>query len=267
MKNILLLIHDDAGQEARLQVALDLTRRLDGHLMCLDVAVPPPALIDDSGAAALGVNLLGDELARESANQVRIEARLAHEDVSWEWANTLGRIAPSLRRASRFADLIVVSRELTDLASPDMRAIAGEVIVKSGKPVLAVPEDVSGFDPACAMIAWNGSASALTALQRAVPILATSRRVFLTEIAGPDESFDADSAARYLSRHGIHARVERVDPGELSIAEVLVGEVQRHGAGLLVAGGFGHSRISEALFGGVSRELLAMAPCPVFAAH
>lgn len=40
MKNVLVLLHDDAGQEARLQVALDLTRALSGHLKCLDVVVP-----------------------------------------------------------------------------------------------------------------------------------------------------------------------------------------------------------------------------------
>jgi hypothetical protein len=38
MKNILLLVHDDVGQEARLQVALDVTRALTGHLESLDVA-------------------------------------------------------------------------------------------------------------------------------------------------------------------------------------------------------------------------------------
>lgn len=38
MKNVLLLIHDDDGQEARLQVTLDLTRALDGHLTCVSTS-------------------------------------------------------------------------------------------------------------------------------------------------------------------------------------------------------------------------------------
>ncbi len=42
MKNVLLLVHDDVGQESRYQVALDLTRALQGHLMCLDVTYVPP---------------------------------------------------------------------------------------------------------------------------------------------------------------------------------------------------------------------------------
>ncbi len=46
MKNILLLVHDDEGQEARLQAALDLVRTLDGHLVCLDVT-PFPVMAGD----------------------------------------------------------------------------------------------------------------------------------------------------------------------------------------------------------------------------
>jgi len=267
MKNILLLIHDDAGQEARLQVALDLTRRLEGHLTCLDVAVPPPALVDDAATAIVGVTLFADEISREADNRSRVQQRLIHEDISWDWADTVGRIAISLRRASRFADVIVVSRQLTDTSSPDMRAIAGDVIVKSGKPILVVPEDICGFDPGSAVIAWNGSASALAALRSAMPLLRQCRHVYITEVAGSEDPGDAEDAAIYLSRHGVRARVERADPGERTVADTLIAEVARHGADVLIAGGFGHSRFSEALFGGVTLDLLAQAPCPVLTAH
>jgi hypothetical protein len=39
MKSIRLLVHDDEGQEARFQTALDLTRALAGHLTCIDVSM------------------------------------------------------------------------------------------------------------------------------------------------------------------------------------------------------------------------------------
>ena len=41
MKTILLLVHDDAGQEARFQAALDVARAVGGHLMCIDVSIMP----------------------------------------------------------------------------------------------------------------------------------------------------------------------------------------------------------------------------------
>ena len=46
MKNVLLLVHDDAGQESRFQAALDITRAVEGHLTCLNVAIYPMFVSD-----------------------------------------------------------------------------------------------------------------------------------------------------------------------------------------------------------------------------
>ena len=94
MKNILLLVHDDQGQEARLQVALDLTRAFGGHLSCLDVTILPALVGDYYGGATGGAMLLAEESDRETRNKAALEARLAHEDVSWDWQD--GR-TPALR--------------------------------------------------------------------------------------------------------------------------------------------------------------------------
>lgn len=267
MKNVLVLIHDDTGQEARLQVALDVTRMLNGHLMCLDVVIPPAAMVDDGLGGTVGVMLLADEISREAVNRTRIERRLKHEEVSWEWTERTGRIAPCLREASRFADLIVVNRQLNDFPVPDMRAVAGEVIARSGKPVLAVPEEQRRLDTECAMIAWNGSASAMAALRQSIPLLARTERVLLVQVDNGTIDGSAEAAASYLSRHDIHVRIERVSAVPGGVGPTLVEQAVRHRAGYLVAGGFGHMRLAETFFGGVTRELLTNAPCPIFLAH
>jgi nucleotide-binding universal stress UspA family protein len=38
-------------------------------------------------------------------------------------------------------------------------------------------------------------------------------------------------------------------------------------AGLLVMGGYGHSRLREWVFGGFTQQVLAVAPVPVLIAH
>lgn len=267
MKNILVLIHDDTGQEARLQVALDITRMLNGHLTCLDVVIPPAAMTDDTLGGMAGVTLLADEISREAWNRTHVERRLAHEDVSWEWAEATGRIAPSLRDASRFADLIVVNRQLHDFPIPDMRAVAGEVIARSRKPVLAVPEDVRRLDTGCAMIAWNGSTSAMASLRQSIPLLARSERVLLVQVDDGADDGSAEAAASYVSRYDIHVRIERVAALAEGVGATLIDQAVRHHAGILIAGGYGHLRVGETLFGGVTRELLTNAPCPIFMAH
>lgn len=273
MKNLLLLAHDDEGQEARLQVAIDLTRRFNGHLTCLDVIVPPPAIVDDSVGTSIANTLLADEIDRETANRTRTEARLAHEDISWDWREATGELASCLRSASQFADLIVVNKQLEDYPYTNMLGVASEVIVTSEKPVLAVPQHVARYDGGCAVVAWNGSDSATRALRAAIPLLKIAERVFLVEVADDDDKGDddgdnsAEEAARYLSRHGIHARIERVAPLPSGIGRTLIDEAGRHGAGLVVVGGYGHSRLREALFGGVTRELLTHSPYPLLLSH
>ncbi|MCW3849630.1 universal stress protein, partial [Sphingomonas sp. LB-2] len=117
MKNILALMHDDVGQEARFQVALDLTRALDGHLTCLDVAIMPEVVADYATLGG-GALLIGDERANESANRARMDARLRIEGVPYSWIETTGFASPAVRDAAGLADVIVLNRDI-EHAYPD----------------------------------------------------------------------------------------------------------------------------------------------------
>src|SRR5579884_4099177 len=105
MKNILLLVHDDAGQEARLQAALDVVRAVEGHLICLDV-VQVPVLYGDIVSTDAAAILLEDEYIREDRNREMLAERLAGEAVSWEWRNATGDIAEATTSMADWADLI-----------------------------------------------------------------------------------------------------------------------------------------------------------------
>lgn len=266
MKNILLLIHDDAGQEARFQAALDVVRALDGHLTCLDLSILPVApnvYTPDSM-----VVLLEEERTRESANRVRVEARLAEEDVPWDWIDITGEAAQCITDAAGLADLIVVSRRLEDFPLPDTVEIASEVILKSRKPVLAVPDNIDRFRlTSRALVAWDGSSQASAALRAAVPLLAFAEDVTLLEITDGTVSEPAETAAQYLSRHGIEPIIERAWPDGRKVGEVILDTIERSAAAWLVMGAFGHSRTREWLFGGATRTLLCHSPVPVFLAH
>lgn len=267
MKNILLLVHDDVGQEARFQAALDLTRALGGHLTCLDVTVMP-VISGDFYAAAAETELLADEIERGAANRARLEARLAREDVSWNWIEVMGSIAPSLIEAGKMADLIVVNRNLDSTPVPDMRCIASEVMLGSGKTIVAVPEDLSRFETAgVALVAWDGSGEAMTALQAAVPLLQLARTVTIVETRDGSVETPAEDAAAYLSRHGILPVVVRRSRGVFPVADALQAEAKAEGADYIVMGGFGHSRLAEAVFGGVTRQLLTESPIPTLMTH
>lgn len=267
MKNILLLVHDDAGQEARLQAALDLARALDGHLQCLDVSLVPVL----AGGPYDGVGeamMLEDERARERDNKARLEERLSHEDVRWSWSDATGALADCVEDEAALADLIVLNRKLDGASYPDMRETAGEVLIGSGKPIVAIPDDARGFSvKGRALVAWDGSSHAAAALRQAVPLLALAGSVIVLEIDDGSVVTPAEEAAAYLSKYDIHARVVRDFALSNPTSDILLAGIAVQRADYVVMGAFSHMRATEAVFGGCSRAMLTRSPVPVLLAH
>ena len=75
------------------------------------------------------------------------------------------------------------------------------------------------------------------------------------------------AAAAFLSRHGIHADVVERAQGSSSIEQVIRSVAAERQAAWIVQGAYGHSRMRQMLFGGVTRGLLADAPAPILIAH
>ena len=57
------------------------------------------------------------------------------------------------------------------------------------------------------------------------------------------------------------------ETGEGAAADALVRAAERHGADLIVAGGYGHTRSREWAFGGVTRSLLRGCPMCCLLSH
>ncbi|MFW2851544.1 universal stress protein [Sphingomonas sp. TX0543] len=266
MKNILLLVHDDAGQEARFQAALDLTRALDGHLDCLD-AMPMPVVVGPAGGEGVAV-LVEAERAQEAANRSRLEPRLKAEGVSWNWVEALGYLPTCLIDAARTADVIVLNRRLDRPDPTDMRYFASNVLSHTRALVVAVSDSADGFDAAgTALIAWDGSARAMATVQRAVPLLALAGEVRIIQVGQiSEEAIPLEDVATYLSRHGIHAGVATVaDEGSIAVTIRLAAE--KFGARYLVMGAYSHHPLREALFGGVTRAMLSACSLPMVLGH
>lgn len=266
MKNVLLLVHDDDGQEARLQAALDLTRALDGHLTCLDVAVLPIALAGDYYNGP-GPGLIIDvEHEQEARNKAVIERRLAAEGVAWNWIDVTDTISVALRDAATLADLIVLNRKFDEHNYPDMREIVSSVVVHARKPVVAVPETARGMNVRRALIAWDGRAACAATIRACVPLLALAEEVEIFTVRDGSGRTEPSEAAEYLSRHGIHAEV-RIVVDALNAPDKLIGEeAARWGADYVLMGAYGRGRLLET-FGGVTKRLLASSKVPLVLGH
>ena len=266
MKNVLLLIHDDDGQEARLQTALDLTRALGGHLTCLDVAVLPVALAGDYyGGPGPGI-VIDAERQQEARNKAAVERRLGNEGAPWTWIDVTDTISGALREAATLADLIVLNRKLDEHHYPDMREIVADVVMHTRKPVVAVPESASGMALRRALIAWDGQSSCAETVRACTPLLALAEQVEIFMVRDGSERTEPTEAAEYLSRHGIHAEV-RIEANGLAPADKLIAdEASRWGADYVLMGAFGRGRLMET-FGGVTKRMLANSRVPLVLGH
>jgi len=174
--------------------------------------------------------------------------------------------------AARFArcfDLILLEQRDPRRSRPGGASIAS-LLAESGRPVLATPfihKGPASFDRV--LVAWDASASAARALANAMPILKQAGAVEIATVT-PPQAGEAPphgaSVLRHLSRHGIAATFRTI-PSEIDAGNMLLSHVADSGADLLVAGGYGHSRFSETILGGVTRTLLESMTIPVFMAH
>ncbi len=177
---------------------------------------------------------------------------------------------------SRYADLVIVSREAEPVTVPGIptpaRGLPEYVALHGARPVLVVPPGWQGSTlPGTAVVGWDGSMQAIRAIDAALPLLRRADAVKLALI-NPDATAElhgeepgADMAL-YLARHGVEVDVI-VEHTRANIGDALMKVAHDAGAGLLVTGAFGHSRYREFVLGGVTRSLLAKSGIPLLLAH
>jgi nucleotide-binding universal stress UspA family protein len=70
----------------------------------------------------------------------------------------------------------------------------------------------------------------------------------------------------YLARHGLEASAHEFDRPHVRAEVAVLDALYALGGDYLVMGAFGHGRLRERLFGGVTRQCLVESPVPLFLA-
>ena len=121
------------------------------------------------------------------------------------------------------------------------------------------------------MIGWKDTREARRAVCDALPFLHSASHVTIAEICQADDEDNAagrvNDVADYLARHAITGHPRVIPDRDVSAAEQLTNLAQEEGADLLVIGAYGHSRLGEWFFGGVTRDLLASSPICCLMSH
>ena len=283
IKTILVPAMGTDADTAAFTAALTVARRLGAHLDALHVHADPreiaAAFATDVGGGLVSAGLI-ESLERE-ADQREEKAKTAFQafcakeklsigtappqagTVSAQWHREIGNESAWIGEYGRTSDLLVVARAEEGAAREMLEA----ALLDTGRPLL-IP-GAQPLNPETVAIAWKSTREAARAVTAAAPFLAKAKRIVIVT-AAEHQGMDRDSATRLLAtlhRHNAAAEVRTVPVGAHGPAEAVLAAASEVGAGLLVMGGYSHSRVRELVLGGVTAHVLRKATVSVLMVH
>jgi nucleotide-binding universal stress UspA family protein len=281
LASIMVHVGADAGAQARVEIARRLAARFEARLIGIAGQAPPAAVSGDivgetDDPRAGGDIVEGDEVEQPDTaaivswltgleNAFRAEAELP---AGVTFRRAVEQPTTFIVREARAADLVILGRAAAfDIA--DRAVDPATVLMHSGRPLLVVPDGVGTLSAKRVVIGWKDTREARRALHDALPLLKRTDEVIIASVEEPYHSpvdpRTLDDVAAYLDWHGVGATITRRPDG--NVGEVLGTIAGEKGADLIIAGGYGHSRLSERVFGGVTQQLLWSSPLCCLLSH
>jgi nucleotide-binding universal stress UspA family protein len=142
------------------------------------------------------------------------------------------------------------------------------LVLTSGRPTIILPPRSTASRVRRILVGWNGAREAVRAVADAMPLLSRAEAVEVLVVdhqrhaANHGQEPGAD-VARHLARHGAHVEVRRLSSGGEEVGRLLLSQAAAFDADLVVMGAYGHSHLSQWVFGSVTRTVLREAALPV----
>ncbi|MGH1591496.1 universal stress protein [Methylobacterium phyllosphaerae] len=256
--NILVSVDFSEPAPDRVRLAAALARRFDAVLTGAAAAeVPVPLFAHDIRDAARQYDpVQGHDPAGARAGAGDFLPLLAEARRTARSGGTDRPFAHLVAKA-RAADLVVVGRTGPTLLDPSPFGVAvAPVLMEAGRPVLIVPPDVAGAPGQRIVVAWKDTPEALReTILGALPFLRSSAQVFVVTTGQGAGSRGVEEVAAHLRLHGASVTTHLLTTSVSDSGEILRFARDQQ-ADLIVMGAYGHARLREWAFGGVTREIL-----------
>ena len=269
-KDILAVV-TSVGQEPVFRASETIAKKQLSHLAFVHLTQMPEPFIDPlTPTTTVWNELVARARASADAEKKRIEARLAQLDATTELR--------SVEAVRSLADAAIgeqsLHADITLMQTPDSaiaHAAFEGALFKAGRPVLLIPpkwgSDSLGEN---VVIGWKPTREAARAIADAMPFLTSAKTVtVLTVDAAPGAYGQGPGRdiATHLAREGVRVEVRNLDGMGRSAEVALIEEARALEADLIVMGGYGHGRLTEFVFGGVTRAVSRTSPIPVLMSH
>ncbi len=276
-----------ADDRRTLDAAFGMAKRFGGHVNAVFAQPDPTSTVPivGEGVSADTIRQLMESAAiaieqQRKAVKAQFDEACAAGDIamidrpdrsadrpSATWTEATGYNENVVPEKALLSDLVVFASADADEA-PALRPTFEAVLLKSRRPILLAPRNVSGPVGHNVAIAWNDTPKSASALSAAMPFLDTAVAAHLLTVAS--ERTDAEkleSVEDYLAWHDIGCKRHVIEASGGPVGADLMKKAVDIGADLLVLGGYGHHRLRERILGGVTHHILAHADLPVLIAH
>ncbi len=266
--NILVSVDLTEAAASRIRLAAGLARRFEAMLTgAAAETVPAPLLVHD----------IDDAQRQDEENAAKVRALLERaekvfsgnlgEGVRSAWHPALARPVTHLVAEARAADLVVLGRRGPEDETPRQLDVPpGPVMMEAGRPVLVVPPGLENLRGARIVVAWKDGPAARRAVSAALPFLRNADQVHVVTTGADARLEGGEDVAAHLARHGAAVTTHFLRAVDTDAAEILR-FTRAQDADLLVMGAYGHSRLREWVFGGVTRDVLRSSPVCCLMCH
>ena len=260
-KTVMVGLALDRPNDGCLRVAGDLAERFGARIIGVAASdIRPPMYFADGDFAQ---KLLDEEAVaierRLSELEAEFRAAVERRATALEWRSARALPMPYLLQQARAADILVIGARQETLVDPSSAPDPSDLVMQAGRPLIVVPSTVEWLDLRSVLVAWKDVREARRAIFDALPILAAAKEVTIAEIPEQDgrraEALaDVADVAAWLRSHGITANT--VVPEKAGGVTGQLENIAAHiGAGAVIAGAYGHSRLREWVLSGVTRHL------------
>ncbi|BCM20863.1 universal stress protein [Mesorhizobium sp. J8] len=255
-KTIVVNLAADAEPGPIVKLAAEMAHRFNAHLIGFAAADVPPLVSTGEGLVYEGevMQVKRQEIEKRLAELRDSFEKFVPHSISSQWRQYICGPTRALGLVARSADLIVTADGGEDV----FRALdIGSLVLGAGRPVLVLGGNAEHLVGKTVLVAWKDSREARRALSDALPLLAKAKEVVVATMeagSGTDVQDSLADVAVFLEQHDIKARTEMV--AGAADGEGLVAFARAVHADLIVSGAYGHSRLREWAFGGITRSLI-----------
>jgi nucleotide-binding universal stress UspA family protein len=274
-KSIAVCLDNSRHVAQRMKYALSLAKEWDAELVGIYLSQYFAPYVSYDGVAILMAEF--EEQAKVARQRVSQECQVMAKEagIPFRWLAFDSRDIDLAMSHMRTSDVIVANQvDSTEEEAFTIEGFPENFLLGSGRPMIVIPTEYpEPLHFGTVVLAWNASKESARAVSDALPILQKAKKVLTVSVEQKDFHYSPDvpevDVIAYLQRHQVNAVLMKPtsEHGRVGIGQTLITTAKENGAGLIVMGAYGHSRLAEWVLGGVTRTLLRESTIPVLMSH